>query len=556
MHAGTFLMVNIVMNYLPRPVLCLLLGLLAAVPLGAVAGTAPANPAPGGTTAPLPDAVPPSPAPRFDVLEYVVEGNSVLTTPAIEEAVYSHMGEQKTLQDVEAARAALEKAYHDAGYLTVFVDLPEQQVKRGVVRLKVAEGRVERLRVSGSHYYALGQIKAATPELAEGEVPYFPEMQKELAGLNRSADRKVTPVLRPGRTPGTLEAELKVEDRLPLHGNLELDDRYSANTTRTRLSGGLRYDNLFQRQHSLSLGFQIAPEQLDDSKVFSATYVMPMPGGNFLAGYAIVNKSDVAVTGDLNTVGNGTVLGLRYILPLRTLPGYFHSLTLGTDYKDFGETITLLGADSLNRPVSYLPFTLGYDATLRDARRVTQMKLSFNFSIRGLGNDDQEFELKRTGAKADYAYLRADLKHDEALPAGWSLRGRLAGQLASGPLISNEEFAAGGADSVRGYLESAALGDDGLNAGLELRAPSLATRVSARMTDFTPFAFVEGARLRVLQAQPGQISRFDLLGAGLGLRFAGWGGVSGDLAWAYPFNEVGPVRAGEDRVHFRLGYEW
>ncbi|WP_341893424.1 POTRA domain-containing protein, partial [Variovorax sp. YR752] len=82
---------------------------------------------------------------RFDVLEYVIEGNSVLGTAAIEAAVMPHMGPQRSMVDVEAARAALEKIYQGAGYLTVFVDVPEQRVDGGVITLRVLEGRVERL---------------------------------------------------------------------------------------------------------------------------------------------------------------------------------------------------------------------------------------------------------------------------------------------------------------------------------------------------------------------------------------------------------------------------
>ena len=50
--------------------------------------------------------------------------NSTLTPRQVEAAVYPHLGPDKTLQDVQAARADLEKAYHDAGYSTVFVDIP------------------------------------------------------------------------------------------------------------------------------------------------------------------------------------------------------------------------------------------------------------------------------------------------------------------------------------------------------------------------------------------------------------------------------------------------
>lgn len=502
---------------------------------------------------------------HFDLFEIRVEGNTALPALSIEKAVYPHLGENKNIQDVEAARTSLEKVYHDSGYLTVFVDIPEQQVQAGVVRLRVTEGRVERLRVMGSRYFSLGRIREKTPDLAEGSVPYFPEVQKQLAVVNRGGDRRVTPVLRPGKSPGKVEVDLKVDDRLPLHGSVELNDRYSANTTRTRLNANLRYDNLWQREHSLSLGVQTAPQDTAESTVFSATYVWPTDNGNYLAAYGVISESDVAVVGDVNVIGNGRIAGLRYIVPLRARPGYFHTLTLGVDYKDFDETVTLLGTDSNSTPISYLPFSLAYEGTVQGARSLTQFTGALNFSLRGLADDTveclpgvfvNEFACKRYLGNANYAFLRLDLKHTHPIGSGWSLFGRLAGQIASGPLISNEQFSAGGVDTVRGYTESAASGDDGLVAGLELRTPSLAGRVSERLDDLTLYAFAEGASLAIREPLGGQIDRFDLLAAGLGLRFKGWGGISGSLDLAYPFEDAGQVEAGDGRVHFRLGYEW
>jgi hemolysin activation/secretion protein len=119
----------------------------------------------------------------------VVAGNTVLPVRDIERAVYPHLGEKKTIANVEAAREALEKTYHSGGYLTVFVTIPEQKVEAGIVHLQVVQGEVSRLRVTGARYYSLNEIKARVPELAEGKVPYFPEVQEQLASLGRTADR-------------------------------------------------------------------------------------------------------------------------------------------------------------------------------------------------------------------------------------------------------------------------------------------------------------------------------------------------------------------------------
>ena len=491
----------------------------------------------------------------FDIMEYRVEGNSVLPIGKIEEAVYPFLGMAKNIDDVEQARAALEKSFHDAGYLTVLVNIPEQNVEVGMVRLDVVEGKVEKLRVVDSHYYSLGAIKNRVPEFAEGNIPNFTEVQKQISAINGTPDRRVAPVLRPGKTPGKVEVDLKVQDSLPFHGGIELNNRYSANTTHSRLSGSMRYDNLWQRDHSLGISFQVTPENTDETKVLSATYMIPT-GGDYWALYAVNSQSDVSAVGDVNVVGNGNIFGLRYMHPLPPLSGYLHSLTLGVDYKDFQESMTLLGADSFTTPIAYTPFNIGYDATLQTTNSTTQMNLGVTFSVRGLGNDEQEFANKRFLAKPDFAYARADIKHTQQLYKGWQLFANVRGQLASQPLISSEQFAIGGLDSVRGYLESAALGDHGINGTFELRTPSLAKYLSDQIGDLHALAFYDIGHVSISEPLPGQTERFNLASVGVGLHFKGWHGLFSELDFARALRTSGTVSDGDSRLHFRVGFDW
>lgn len=493
---------------------------------------------------------------RFDIFEYRVEGTTLLPQVVVEEAVYPYLGEGKTLDDVEKARDALEKAYHGAGYLTVLVAIPPQKVDQKVVKLTVTEAPVERLRVVESRYFSLGEIKAGVPQLAEGTVPNFPQMQKELAALNKSSDRRITPVLRPGKTPGTVEVDLKVKDQLPLHGNVELNDRYSADTTRTRLTANLRWDNLWQQQHGLGITVQTAPEEPSESKVFSASYTWPLASGDYLAFYAVKSDSDVAAVGTLNVRGNGTIAGARYIMPLFSRSeAYFHTLTLGADYKDFSQSVALIDGGSFDTPLAYLPFTLGWDGTWLSEGRTTKAGVAFNFQMRGLVADEQEFADKRFKGRPDYAYLRGTFSHEESWPAGWGMQARASWQLAAQPLVSNEQFAIGGVDTVRGYVESAALGENGLALSLEARTPNLAARLGEPVGDLHLIAFVDGGEVRVKEPITAD-DRFTLAGAGVGVRVRAARGLSADLDWAVALKPLGQTGRGDSRAHFRLGYEW
>ncbi|MHB1176232.1 MAG: ShlB/FhaC/HecB family hemolysin secretion/activation protein [Sulfuriferula sp.] len=527
----------------------LILG-LTALPLTALADTQPADA--------VSSAAVPAPVATFPVLEYQVEGNTVLSNLAIEEAVYPHLGEKKSVADVEQARKGLEKAYHDAGYLTVLVDIPEQEVKSGLVRLKVTEATVDRLKVSGSRYYSLGWIRQQTPALAEGSVPYFPDVQKQLTELARTPDRKVVPVLRAGRAPGTVEVDLQVKDRLPLHGSLEVNNRYGANTTPDRLAGSLRYDNLWQRQHSLSFSYQVAPEKPQESNVLSATYVVPGVGGQAYALYAVRSRSNVSAVSGFTSLGMGNFYGMRWIMPLRSHDEHYnHTLSLGVDYKNSFESV-LGGADSanaINTSITYMPYMLQYAGTLREGKALTQFDIAANFHLRGSRNNDQDFANKRYLASANYFYLRGDVQHTQPL-GQWSVYTKMGGQVASGPLISNEQFTAGGADSARGYLEAEALGDDGVQGTLELHTPPLFNPATSGLGQIYALAFMDGAWLSVRSPLPSQQSVFLLSSAGVGLRVQGFKGFQFGLDWARPFKSQTYTKAGSSRIHARLLYEF
>ena len=187
--------------------------LVCTMPLHAQT-SAPVAPAAAAAAAALPA------LPAFDIFEYVVDGNSVLGVEAIERAVSPFLGERKTLREVEAARAALERAYHEAGFLTVLVSIPEQKVDDGTVALRVVEATVDTLSVKGAEFTLPSGVRSRVPELAAGNVPNFTKLQTQLAAVNRGADAKATPILRAGKIPGTVEAQLDIEDQLPLHGNI------------------------------------------------------------------------------------------------------------------------------------------------------------------------------------------------------------------------------------------------------------------------------------------------------------------------------------------------
>jgi hemolysin activation/secretion protein len=499
--------------------------------------------------------------PTFDVLDFQIDGNSVLDTESIEMAVYSFLGPGKGINDVEKARQSLESAYRNKGYPTVIVEIPEQDVQGGIVRLEVVEGAIEYLKITGNKYYSEGKIRDMVPALAAGKVPHMPSVQKQMAALAMEApDRSVTPVFRAGLTPGKTEIELKVRDELPVHGGVEINGRNTEHTTRTRLVSSIRYDNLWQKYHSASLQFQVSPQNSDEVQVWSGTYVLPTGWQDSrlaLYGIGISSNTDLgASVGGTSVVGTGDIFGGRVMKPLPQWDKYFQTVVFGLDYKSFDQSVALVGQDSGNTPIQYMPLFIGYDGVLRHDEFTTTLSTGIHAGIRGVGSDTQQFDDKRAGAKPDFLYFTVDLKHQHELPYDILAVARASGQVSDQPLISNEQFSVGGMQSVRGYYQTQQLGDSGMNLSFELQTPRLLPDDLGYIDYLRALAFFDWGYLWIQDPLPDNPEWYHLAATGFGFRSQIVKNFIGELDWGYPFNRQGTVSVGHQRIDFRMAYEF
>ncbi|MFD2431700.1 POTRA domain-containing protein [Sphingobium scionense] len=186
---------------------------------------------------------------QFDIMAFQVKGNTVLAPDDVERAILPFMGPGRSEADVEAARAALQKAYEDAGYVAVSVYVPEQSVDGGVLQLAVQQQAIGQLLVEGDTGRA-DALRAMAPSVAPGQTPNLTAFQRDVVALNSNPNRRVTPELRAGEAPGTLDVVLKVEESSPFHASAELNNFSSSATTDLRASATIRYDNMWGRGDS------------------------------------------------------------------------------------------------------------------------------------------------------------------------------------------------------------------------------------------------------------------------------------------------------------------
>ena len=504
------------------------------------------------------DAVPaaaPVAAPERQVTieEYLVRGNTVLDARAIEAAVTPFLGPGRTLKDVEGARDALVAAYQARGYQSVYVDLPEQQVEQGVVVLQVSETKVGRLRVVGAQYNSPLDVRQQVPALTEGTVPDFTQAQVELTALNRGPKRQVMPLVKQGSLPGTMDVDLKVDDSSPWRASVGLNNDYSADTKKLRTSMSVGHDNLWQLGHSATISFFGTPGDLNQTRVWSASYVAPIGTQGWsveASGYK--SNSNVASTGGTSVLGKGHALGMKLNYTVPNSGIWWHSFSAGIDFKDNQEALKLNGTGS-NIPLKYVPLSVSYSGFAQTEAATYGLGLSLVAGTRasfGYGSDSAAYDDKRYKASPSFLVLKGDANTTYTLGSGAQLHGRLSGQLADAALVSGEQMAAGGANSVRGYLSAEATGDYGVSGTAEWRTPQLT--YFSRLENWRLYAFADGARLRLRDPMLEQKDLFGLASVGVGSSFQFLRYLNGRIDFSYPLREGPRTHKHVRRINFNL----
>jgi hemolysin activation/secretion protein len=489
---------------------------------------------------------------KFMINAFDVAGVTRLDASVIEQAVYPFSGPDRTTDDVEAARKALQKAYADRGYEAVQVDVPpqpEESFAEGIIQIQVAEAPVGKVIIAGARHHGVEIIRQQLPAVAEGKPLNLKDLEGQLSAANRFPDRSVSPSFVAGETPGTVDVNLQVEDSLPFHASLEVNNDHSPSTKPLRLNAGLRYTNLWGLGHSVSFNYLTAPQDRSQSEVFSGSYTLPFLGSPWtFVLYGYTSNSNVNALGGTSVLGDGYQIGTRviYRLPSEKL---LQNVTLGFDYKNFKQDIRVGDALASKSPIEYLPLYGAYSLSWPGAKTSIDLTLSATaglrtfkrlscFKVDGTPCTPAELEdqFKNKDFDSNENFLRGNLELtvQQTLPANFVGVGKVFGQMADSHLVTNEQFAIGGLSTVRGYLQSEGVGDIGYGASFELRTPSLASKLPDFVDELRFFGFIDNGQVRVLDALPEVTRQRTLLSIGGGGRMQLFKHLFGELTVGVP----------------------
>jgi len=492
---------------------------------------------------------------RFQISRFDVSGNTLLSPAEVQAAVAPYTGPGRDFGDVQRALEALEALYHARGYMVVTVQLPEQELNGGVVRLNVIQTRVSRVSVSGNRYFSEQNIRAALPTLQPGRTPNLPAVSANLRLVNENPAKKIKLNLAGVEADDEVEARVEVLDESPWKVMLSVDNTGTEATGETHAGVMLQHANLWGRDHVGSLQYTTTAEHPSRVAVWSAGYHIPLyalgDAVDLFASYSNVDSGTVtAGIFDLAVSGKGAVYGARYTHALAKRGSFESRLVYGVDYKAYKNNV-VFGGQNFGNDVTVHPLSIGWagNAVMTDGEANLALTVLQNIAG-GARGGSRDFAAVRADAKAGYTMLRFSAAIANVIAGDWQTRVLLNGQATGDALVPGEQFGAGGSTTVRGFGERDLATDSGFVTNVELYTPNLCTRAfwQCRLLGFYDSAW--GERNHIL---PGELRRTAISSVGLGLRFAAGSSASVQLDYGHGIH-TGQVQAtSKNKLHVRVG---
>jgi hemolysin activation/secretion protein len=402
--------------------------------------------------------------------------------------------------------------YDRQGFPVVSLEVPEQDLSGGELRLRVEIGRFGEVGVSRPKHGDPGVVGRGL-HLRSGEVVRRPEIDDQLAWYGRTAFRRPRLFVSPGLEPATADLLIAFEESRPWRVNLGYENSGPDLLGRDRfllgVAGWTPGEHLLVWQSVVGMpASSLMANALRWEIPFHASHqVLQLD-----AAYAEV-LSRYAVSGiPVESEGSSWSLAAQQRIPLPAWGGWRLQMSAGFELKGTDQFLLFGGGTASPGEVVFFHGKLGHELSRSWEDGSAAFDISLLLSPGGLGGSNRDSAFQAYDPAADSTYLIGRLGGEGWWsPAGdWQLRLRGSAQLADSRLLPAEQFAAGGYQTVRGAAERGFSADSGWQASVELHTPVIAP---ADGCAFRLLGFLDHAAL-----EPRGGSSSSLSGAGLGLR--------------------------------------
>lgn len=436
-----------------------------------------------------------------------------------------HLGKTVSLKEIWDIAAKITAAYRERGYFLSRAYVPAQEIENGALTIQVIEGYVGEVAFDGD-----ADKYATITALESVLLSERPTKAKSLESI----------LLRLQDIPGyefdfLLEAKSEGElgeTRLVVRQNREKAVRtIELNNFGSRFLGP--YQGIATWQQSFVPTHRTTFALLNTSDVDELRYGAVSHQWDFhlnwsadaSLGYIKAQPGSKLESSDIDSRSLDISLGIAY-QPIRQRR---ENLRLWARAEMRNTNSDVLDNAPLTRErLRALRVGLAYDTDDR-WQGYNYVNAQLSKGIGGLGaSDPNSAYLSRADANPSSTKANLSVSRFQHLATDWNLLGRVAGQWASSPLFSSEEFGLGGQEFGRAYDPSEFTGDHGVAGSVELRYDGFVPRMDIQVT---PYAYYDlGKVWNIGTTQPDASAA----SAGVGLYFQHDKGVSGSLGVASP----------------------
>ena len=392
-------------------------------------------------------------------------------SPEIRSITQAAEGQSTTLADIQNVANKITQLYLNRGYITSRGILIDQTVTDGVVIIKIVEGGVEEIQVTGLKLIKPDYLKSRI-QLAELTPLNQSKLEEQLKLLRIDPlFKNIEASLRAGQKPGQSVLIVRAIEAEPFKANVSIDNYLPASVGSEQLGAAFTYRNWNQSGDKLGVSYKRSTT--GGANLYDFNYSIPLnPTDGTLQFRAAIN--DYRITDPqlaaFDIRGKSTLYELNYRQPLLRSTKEEFALSLGFSVQD-GQTFLFnqptnfgFGPDA-NGVSRTSVFKFGQEYIKRDPNGAWSVNSQFSL---GTGLLNATINNRPTPDGRFFSWLGQGQRFQQ-LNDNNLLIASLDLQLTPDSLLPSQQFILGGGQSVRGYRQSARYGDNGLRLSIEDR---------------------------------------------------------------------------------------
>jgi hemolysin activation/secretion protein len=487
--------------------------------------------------------------PLFVLRHVAIAGAVAIPQERLATAYQPYIGKKVSQADLAAIASAISDAYRAEGFHLSRAIIPPQDIQGGGIRIQVIEGSIAEVTLKGDGAEQFGVRTMLEAVLAE-QPSRLATLERKLMLVNGRPGVQIedTAIDEIGTASGRFRLILTVKT-WHVFTSVGIDNLGSSSVGPWQSYGTAAFNSYLAPGDSLVLNLSTTPGDPRQLRFGRLSYEVPVG----------TDGARVGASGYYSEVWPGD---WRRLFSDNIKTESFEVRSSIVPLQSQKSTLTLTAAAGFTNVTENDVFGSIYADRIRTASLTSDYRLQDSFGgtnyltvnyrqgldILGASHRGDDF-LSRDGASGKFSALNFWFTRYQTLTDAWSLKLAGAGQAASGPLFTSQQFYLGGIAFGRGYGSAEISGDNGLAGSAELRFDQ---KTSLQyLSGYQLYSFVDSGVAWNDGYRPSD--GLSLTSAGVGVRFFLLDGLQADIGVAAPLTYRAPDNSARSaRVLFSL----